>query len=56
MGRGVRNIEIATVDPTDDGIAMALLAAEQDLADAADRIRVLVKAHAERRGISMAAD
>ena len=51
---GVRKVEITTADPTDDGIAMALLAAEQDLADAAERIKVLVQAHAERRRVTVA--
>ena len=45
----------ASGDATDDGIAMALLAAERDLADAADRIKVLIEAHATRRGVMVAA-
>jgi len=54
MGKGGK-IEITTAIAMDDGIAMALLAAEQDLADAAERIKVLVQAHAERRGVMVAA-
>jgi hypothetical protein len=41
---------------TDDGIAMALLAAAQDLAEVKARIETLVNTHAMRRGVSLAVE
>jgi len=56
--RGVREIKITTGPDheLDDGIAMALLDAARELAEAADRIASLVNAHAIRRGVSIATD
>jgi hypothetical protein len=54
---GIRKIEIVAVDTErDDGIAMALLAAAQDLAEVKERIQNLVNAHAMRLGVSLATE
>jgi hypothetical protein len=53
---GGKLIEIVSgeTDETDDGIAMALLVAARDLAEAKERIETLVNAHAMRRGVLLA--
>jgi hypothetical protein len=55
---GVRKIEIASAETTetDDGIAMAMLAAARALAEVKERIGALVNAHAVRRGVSLAGE
>ena len=45
----------ASGDAIDDGIAMALLDAARELAEVKERIENLVNAHAERRGVTVAA-
>jgi hypothetical protein len=46
---------ISRGDEADDGIAMALLQAVEDLAEVKERIETLVNTHAMRRGVSLAA-